>query len=95
MPITVTVRITGADMDRVREVADEYPELGNELRGLLEKHGLISHRRFYNGSEILDIDEWDSEDGFRAFLEVGSPVIAKLAHLRGTDVPTDQIWYPY
>lgn len=95
MSIVVTVRIPDADIDQVRRVAEEYPELGAQLRESLQRHGCLDHRRLYTENEILDIDEWESEEGLRAFLEESGPIIRQLAELRGTGTPTDTIWNVY
>ena len=95
MSVTVTVRIAGVDLQRVREVAETHPDLHGQLRDLLKRHGSIKHTRYYHDNQILDIDEWETEEGFRAFLEAARPIINQLAELRGTEIPTDEVWYPY
>lgn len=95
MSIVVTVRIPDVDIDRVRKVEREQPELHAKLRESLKRNGCISHRRLYNGNEILDIDEWESEEGLRSFLAEMGPTIRELAQLRGTGTPSDTIWQVY
>lgn len=95
MSILVTVRIPDADPDRVRRVSAENPELGRELKELLDKHGNISHRRYFANGEILDIDEWEDEAGFQAFLAEAGPIIQKFVELRGTGQPRDTLWHPF
>lgn len=95
MSIVVTVRIPDVDIDRVREVEEQHPELRARLGESLKRNGCISHRRLYRDTEILDIDEWESEEGLRAFLAESGPVIAQLAELRGTGKPADTIWNVY
>lgn len=95
MSIVVLVNIPNADVERVRQVERDYPELQEELMSALKRHGNISHRRLYRDNEILDVDEWESEEGIQAFLEENRPLIRKLAELRGTGVPTDSTWQIY
>lgn len=95
MAIVVTVRIPGADIERVRQVDAEYADLRAELRESLQRNGCLSHRRLYRENEILDIDEWESEAGLNDFLEESGPIIRKLAELRGTGAPSDTIWNVY
>lgn len=95
MAIVVTVRIPNADVERVREVDAAHPELRQQLRESLKRHGNISHRRLYRDNEIMDIDEWESEEGLKAFLEESGPIIRQLAELRGTGQPSDTIWQIY
>lgn len=95
MSIVVTVRIPDVDINRVREVEKTHAQLNSQLKDALKRHGCISHRRLYNGTEILDIDEWESEAGLKAFLAEMLPVIRELAAARGTGKPTDTIWQIY
>lgn len=92
MSVIILVKIPNADPERVRQVQRDYPELHEELHEALERHGCISHQRLYRGDEILDIDEWESEEGVQAFLEEKRPLIRQLAELRGTGIPTDSVW---
>lgn len=95
MSIVVTVRIPDVDIERVREVEKSHPELHQQLREALKRNGCLGHRRLYHDSEIMDIDEWESEEGLRNFLAEMMPVITQLAELRGTGKPTDTIWQVY
>ncbi|GGA70777.1 hypothetical protein GCM10011490_21770 [Pseudoclavibacter endophyticus] len=95
MTIVVTVRIPDVDIERVRQVERDYPELHEQLRESITRHGCKGHRRLYRENEILDIDEWESEDDLKAFLEESGPVIRQLAELRGTGKPSDTIWNIY
>ena len=92
MSILVTVRISNT-IEAARRVREDHPELGQELGALLKKHGNISHQRIYNDTEILDLDEWESEEGFNAFLAEAKTIILKLSALRGdAQPPQDGIW---
>lgn len=94
MSVTVVVSITGTSVEKIREVAKARPDLSTALAELLKKYGAVSHRRFHNGDDVLDIDEWESEEGFRNFIAEARPLIDELARLRGANIPTDKIWYP-
>ena len=95
MSILVTVTISNANVDRVREVATTHAHLNEKIKDALKRHGCVSHRRFFRGNEILDIDEWETEEGFRAFLVEMKSVIKELADARGTGLPTDTVWQRY
>ncbi|WEZ85368.1 hypothetical protein P6U16_24870 (plasmid) [Rhizobium sp. 32-5/1] len=94
MSVTVVVSIKGTSVEKIREVASARPDLSQALGTLLKKHGVISHKRYYNGDDILDIDEWESEEGFQNFLTEARPLIDELARLRGSEIPTDRVWFP-
>lgn len=95
MSIVVTVRIPDVDIERVRKVAETHKELHQKLRESLQRNGCKSHQRLYRENEILDIDEWESEEGLKAFLAEMGPTISELAALRGTGKPEDTIWQIY
>ncbi|MBE2277334.1 MAG: hypothetical protein IAE87_13705 [Rhodobacteraceae bacterium] len=97
MSIVVIVRIPNVDIDKVREAAVTHKELHEQLRNALNRYGCLSHKRIYNTElrEIMDIDEWESDEGMRAFLKEMGPTIAQLAAIRGTGKPTDSIWQNY
>ena len=92
MSILVTVRIAN-NIEAARRVREEHPELGQQLGELLKKHGCIGHRRLYRDNEILDLDEWESEAGVKAFLAEAQPIIEEISRLRGdSQLPQDATW---
>jgi hypothetical protein len=95
MSIVVTVRIPDADIERVREVEKTHAHLNAKIKDALKRHGCIAHRRLYRANEILDIDEWETEEGVKTFLEEMMPVIRELAAARGTGRPVDSVWQIY
>lgn len=94
MPILVTVRFDNWSQEKAREVEASHPHLRAQLGEMIERHGGISHRRFFRPGQALDLDEWQDESGYRAFLAEAGPVIDELARLRGTSKPTDEVWQP-
>lgn len=92
MSILVAVRFENWSHSKAKEVEASHPHLRTQLGDMLARHGLISHRRFFRGGDALDLDEWESEAGYRAFLAEARPVIEELARLRGTTMPTDEVW---
>lgn len=91
MALVMTVRMPGLSAKRAAEIDRDHPELANQLRELLAKHGLRSHRRVENDSGLLDIDEWPSQKHLMAFVAEADEVIGELTRLRGV-VPESQIW---
>jgi hypothetical protein len=90
--ILVTVHISNS-IETARRIREEHPELARQLGELHKKHGGLGHRRLHRDDEILDLDEWESEDGFRAFLAEAQPIIGELSRLRGDrEPPADRIW---
>ena len=93
MTIVVTVRIP-ATLEQVRQADETYPGLYDEIIELARTHGMISHQRVYRDGEILDIDEWPSEEARAAFREVVGPLVAKLSAARGSGPSTSETWFP-
>ncbi|HEY4277426.1 MAG TPA: hypothetical protein VGM91_04340 [Conexibacter sp.] len=91
--ILVTVTIPGATIEAVERVARERPELGAKLRETSKRHGSLSHRRLFRDGEILDIDEWPSEQALDAFLAEAEPIIQELQALRGSGAPVHTVWH--
>jgi hypothetical protein len=95
MSVMVTVWINGTTPEKVKAVSAKRPELGEKIRELCVKHGLKGHHRYFSGDDILDLDEWETEEGFHAFVAEARPIIDELAELRGALRPTDKVWYPF
>lgn len=88
MSILVTVLIP-AESSVVERVERENPELMDRLGEIIRECGGIGHRRLVRPGEVLDLDEFDSEDNYRRFVEAAGEVIAEYDAAVGvTTVPT-------
>lgn len=68
MSVIITVWVQG-DPRKIEEFAAENPD---EMRTILESaksHGLIAHRFYGSGGQVMVIDEWPDEQSFRSFFE--------------------------
>jgi heme-degrading monooxygenase HmoA len=92
MAVLMTLRAKG-DASELERRADANPDAMQSIAAKAKPHGLISHR-FYGGDDgtIMVVDEWESEEGFRAFFEA-SPEIAEMMREVGvTEPPTIEFW---
>ena len=76
--------------------AQERLEASTDLMGpigeIARKHGALSHRRIYRDDEFLDIDEFPSEEAYRAFRLEATPAIDTYEAALGVR-STDELWY--
>jgi len=94
MTIIVTVRIE-ATIEQVRRAEQAEPGLYEEIIALARKHGLVSHRRVYHEGELMDIDEWASEEARAAFRVEAQPLIDRMRAARGSAASRAELWLPY
>ena len=92
MPVLMTLRAVGDPKELERRAA-ESPEV---LQGLLDSarsHGVVSHY-FYGTDEgdILVLDEWQSEEGFRAFYDANPQIQEMMAGVGVTAPPEIKFW---
>ena len=94
MTIVVTVRIA-ATLQEARRAERAEPGLYDQIIALARVHGLISHRRVYREGEIMDIDEWKSEEARAAFRAEAGPLIERMRAVRGSAPSSSETWHPY
>jgi hypothetical protein len=92
--VVVTVRIK-ASLEDVRRAEELEPALYDEIIALARTHGLVSHRRVYREGEILDIDEWESEEARAAFRAEAAPLVERMRAARGSAPSTSETWHPF
>jgi heme-degrading monooxygenase HmoA len=91
MSVLMTLRVQG-DAKALEERAQASP---GGLSAILEKakpHGLISHRFYGTGDEILVVDEWESEEGFRAFFAEATEIPGLMAEVGVRSEPEITFW---
>jgi hypothetical protein len=89
--VLLTLRVAG-DARALEQRAAANP---GGLQAILEKakpHGLISHAFYGTDTEILVVDEWESEDGFRAFFAEATEIPALMAEVGVTTEPEVVFW---
>ena len=91
MSVLVTLRVRG-DSQALEARAAANPA---GMQAILEKakpHGLISHRFYASGDELLVIDEWETEDGFRKFFAETTEIPGLMAEVGVTSEPEITFW---
>lgn len=91
MAVLMTLRVKG-DASELARRANGNPE---GMLAILEKakpHGLISHRFYGSADEILVVDEWETEEGFKAFFAEATEVPVLMAEVGVTTEPQISFW---
>jgi hypothetical protein len=69
------------------------PEAMRKILDLAKSHGCRYHRFYGQDGQILVVDEWESEEGFRAFFEEAGEMIGPLMGAAGvTAEPATSFW---
>jgi heme-degrading monooxygenase HmoA len=93
MPVLMTLRVTG-DVAKLEQIAAEDPALFTTVSKRAQQHGVIHHRFWQQGGDVLVVDEWETEQGFHDFF-AASPEIADIMQRAGvTSAPEITLWQP-
>lgn len=91
MSVLVTLRVKGDATKLERFVAENPGRMESTVeRG--KKHGVISHHFYGNDSEIIVVDEWPSEDAFRAFFAASPEIRGYMETVGATTPPEVTFW---
>lgn len=91
MGVLMTLRVAGS----ARAVEERAAGNPAGMQAILEKakrHGLISHRFYGTETEILVVDEWETEEGFHAFFVEATEVPQMMAEVGVTTQPEIVFW---
>lgn len=89
MTVICTVRIP-LPLERLREVEDANPDLLRQIQEIAARH-MTGHRRVAQGDQVLDLDEFESEEHYRAFIAEAGEAIHRYGVLIGAR-PEDTLW---
>jgi hypothetical protein len=92
--IVITVRIA-ASLEDARRAEELEPGLYGEIIALAKAHGMLSHRRVFREGELMDIDEWESEEARAAFRVEAAPLVERMRAARGSAPSSSETWRPY
>lgn len=76
MSVTVIIRID-REVGTVEQAEAAHPDLMARLRVLSRQCGLIGHRRLVRPREVLDVAEFDTEENYRHFTQLGAEDLAE------------------
>jgi hypothetical protein len=92
MSVIVTV-LTKGDPKRVEEYAAANTDSMLAITDSAKSHGLIAHRFYGAGDEVLVIDEWPDGDSFHAFFEENADRIGPIMQAAGAQGPPEtKVW---
>jgi heme-degrading monooxygenase HmoA len=93
MSVLMTLRVTG-DVAKLERLGAEDPSLFSGIIERAKERGLISHRFWTSGDEVLVVDEWPSEEAFQGFYET-TPEIQQIMQYAGVREPPEvSFWQP-
>jgi heme-degrading monooxygenase HmoA len=91
MSVIMTLRVKG-DAAKLERLASEN---GETLRGISERGkaaGVIAHRFYGSGDEIMVVDEWPDAESFQRFFESEQEHIGPLMQEVATGQPAITFW---
>jgi hypothetical protein len=92
MSVIMTLYIQG-DPAKLESIAAEDPERLRRIAEKAKEHGLVAHRFYGSGNQILVVDEWPDEQSFETFFSEQQSEIGPLMQEAGASgEPRHQFW---
>lgn len=92
MSVMMVLRMTG-DPKRLEEYAAADPDRMRSIAERAKGHGVIAHRFYGCGDEIIVVDEWPDEQSFQSFFsEMGGQIGAMMQAAGVQDQPHPEFW---
>ena len=91
MSVLMTLRVKG-NPQALEERTAANPAAMQAILAKAKPHGLISHRFYASGDEIMVVDEWESEEGFRRFFAEATEIPGLMADAGVTSEPQITFW---
>ena len=92
MSVIMTMVLDG-DADAVERYAAENPDQMNGIRDHAVEHGLIAHRFYASGGQVMVVDEWPDAESFLSFFgHVGAEIGAMMAAVGISGEPEPKFW---
>ena len=91
MSVIVTLRVRG-DATKIEALAAADPMLLQKITDRAKEHGVISHRFYGTGDEVLVMDEWPSPEAFRAFFDASPEIPGVMEQAGVTSEPEIVFW---
>jgi hypothetical protein len=87
MAILMTLEVP-ADSDKLVQYSKDNPDALLKILERAKTHGVISHKFFASGGDVLVVDEWPDENSFQAFF-ADSPEIQDVMAAAGATAPPE------
>jgi hypothetical protein len=92
MSVIMTLYIQG-DPGKLESAAADDPGRLQAIAEKAKEHGVIAHRFYGSGGQILVVDEWPDEQSFEAFFSEQQSEIGSLMEAVGAaGEPRHQFW---
>ena len=92
MSVIMTMVLDG-DAEAIERYAAENPDQIRGIRDHAVEHGLIAHRFYGSGGQIMVVDEWPDPESFLSFFgHVEAEVGAMMAAVGVTGQPEPKFW---
>jgi hypothetical protein len=92
MSVIMTLYIQG-DPAKLESIAADDPGRLQAVAEKAKEHGVIAHRFYGSGNQILVVDEWPDEQSFEAFFsEQQSQIGSLMEEVGASGEPQHQFW---
>ena len=91
MAILMTLKVP-ADSDKLLQYSKDNPDVLPNIVERAKTHGVISHRFYASGGDLLVVDEWPDEASFQAFFEASPEIQDVMAAAGASAQPEITFW---
>ena len=91
MAILMTLKVP-ADSDKLLQFTKDNPDALRNISDKAKPYGVISHKFYASGGEVLVVDEWPDEASFQAFFAAAPEIQDLMAAAAATAEPEVTFW---
>jgi heme-degrading monooxygenase HmoA len=89
--VIMTLRFTG-DPDKLEQIAAEQGDMLRGISARAQERGVIAHRFYASGDQIMVVDEWPDEQSFQTFFAAEEENIGPMMAQVATSEPEITFW---
>jgi hypothetical protein len=89
--VIMTLRFTG-DPDKLEQIAAEQGDMLRGISARAQERGVIAHRFYASGDQIMVVDEWPNPESFQEFFAAEEANIGPLMAQVATSEPEITFW---
>jgi len=91
MSVIMTLRVPG-DPAALEQMAASEPDRISAIAERAKEYGVIGHRFYGSGDQIMVVDEWPDEDSFNRFWAASESEIGPMMQQVATGEPEVRFW---
>jgi hypothetical protein len=91
MAILMTLKVP-ADSDKLLQYTKDNPDALPDILEKAKTYGVISHRFYASGGDVLVVDEWPDEGSFQAFFAAAPEIQDLMAAAAASAEPEITFW---